>query len=130
MGLDEREGKVKHHRDCIHQSGAVPDHMPCPCRDLAAAHKHGEWLQGELTDVKGRLVVAEQGARDEWKQTKHNGLVYKGEDAGCVGYTIWDGDMLEIRIGGDDLGLDEAGLQRLALAIQSRLEEAIQEVAA
>jgi len=75
-------------------------------------------------------VLRANGAQlidQDWRQTQHNGLVYEGEDAGCVGYTIWDGDMLEVRIGGDDLGLDEEGLRRVAAALMGMMDRAIKE---
>ena len=62
---------------------------------------------------------------DLWIVTKHNGSVFEGVDAGCVGLTLWDEVDLEIRISGNDIGLDAEGMKRLALLILDDLDDMI-----
>ena len=42
---------------------------------------------------------------------------YKGDDSGCLSFSIWEAGTedvsLDLSVGGDDLGLDAEGFQRL-----------------
>lgn len=54
---------------------------------------------------------------------------YKGEDAGCVSISVWEpyneNRSIEFCLSGDDVGLDEEGLKRLAVIMLADINDQI-----
>lgn len=84
---------MNHHPDCIHQSGAVPSQMPCPCSDWRKADDALSRVRRVIRLLDERVDLLKR-AGDPSQEA-----YWEGRNAGEMAGTQQAADALRIALG-------------------------------